>query len=104
MGDYGKKDHSYEGIRKVVEECGRLYREIRERYGEDEVEITQIEPRAYFYLMPKVIKDLIKFNRSLISSYRTILMLYPLPTVIVNGKPIGTGRVPKIDDIIRELE
>ncbi|MGH7900709.1 MAG: hypothetical protein ACRENZ_03130 [Thermodesulfobacteriota bacterium] len=103
MGDYGKKDHSYEGIRKIVNECGRLHREIRERYGEDEVEITQIEPRTFIYLIPKVLKDLIKFNRSLISSYRTILMLYPLPTVIVNGKPIGKGNVPTIKEVLKEI-
>ena len=103
MGDYGKKDPSYEGIRKIVNDCGRLHREIRERYGEGEVEITQIEPRAYFYLLPKVLKDLIKFNRSFISSFRTIFMLYPLPTVIVNGNPIGKGRVPTIDEVLKEL-
>jgi len=103
MGDYGKKEHSYEGIRKVVDECGRLHREIRERFGEDQVEITQIEPRAYFYLMPKVIKDLITFNRSLFSSFRTIFLLYPLPTVIVNGNPIGKGNIPTLKEVLKEI-
>ena len=104
MGEFAKKDHSYEGIRKVAEECGRLHREIRERFGEDGVEIIQIEPRAYLYLMPKVLKDVLKFNPSIISTIRTIFFLYQVPVVIVNGKPIGTGRVPMIDEVLSEIK
>jgi len=104
MGEFAKKDPSYNEIRKIAEECGRLHREIRERFGDEEVEITQIEPRAYFYLMPKVLKDVLKFNPSLTSVIRTIFFWYPVPTVIVNGNPIGTGRVPTIDEVLGELE
>jgi hypothetical protein len=103
MGDYGKKHPSYEGIRKVAEECGRLHREITEKFGEDEVEIMQIEPRAYFYLMPKVLKDVLKFKPSITSALRTMFLWYPVPTVIVNGKPVGLGRVPTIEEVMREL-
>lgn len=104
MGEFAKKDHSYDGIRKVAEECGKLHREIRERFGDDGVEITQIEPRAYIYLMPKVLKEVLKFNPSIISAIRTIFFWYPVPVVIVNGKPIGTGRVPTIDEVVMELD
>jgi len=104
MGEFAKKDHSYDGIRKVAEECGRLHREIRKRFGEDRVEITQIEPRAYLYLMPKVLKDVLKFSPSILSAVRTIFFWYQVPVVIVNGKPIGTGRVPTIDEVLRGLE
>jgi hypothetical protein len=104
MGEFAKKDHSYDGIRKIAEECGRLHREITERFGDDGVEIIQIEPRAYFYLMPKVLKDVLKFSPSIISTIRTIFFWYPVPVVIVNGKPVGTGRVPTIEEIVRELE
>ena len=103
MGEFAKKDPSYGEIRKVAEECGRLHREIRERFGDDRVEVIQIEPRAYFYLMPKVLKDVLKFNPSLSSALRTIFLWYPVPTVIVNGKQIGTGRVPTINEITDEL-
>lgn len=104
MGEFGRKIPSYEGIRKVAEECGRLHREITERFPEDEVELIQIEPRAYFYLMPKVLKEVLKFNPSLVSVLRTIFFWYPVPTVIVNGKPVGTGKVPSIDEVLSELE
>ncbi|HSE83633.1 MAG TPA: hypothetical protein VLB01_03705 [Thermodesulfobacteriota bacterium] len=103
MGEFGRKDPSYEGIRKVAEECGRLHREITERLAEDEVEIIQIEPRIYFYLMPKVLKDVLKFNPSLVSALRTIFFWYPVPTVIVNGKLLGAGRVPSIDEVLSEI-
>ncbi len=104
LGDYAKKDPSYNGMRTVVEECGRLHREISGRFSADEVEIIQIEPRDYLYLVPKVLKDLVRFRRDLFSSLRTILLWYPVPTVIVNGKPIGTGRVPMIDEVLSELK
>ena len=29
---------------------------------------------------------------------------YPVPAVIVNGKVVGLGRVPTIDEVIKELE
>jgi hypothetical protein len=103
MGEFAKKDPSYEGVRKIAEACGRLHREITSKFGEDEVEIIQIEPRAYFYLMPKVLKDVLKFKPSLASTVRTMLLWYPVPTVIVNGKPVGPGRVPTIDEVVREL-
>ena len=104
MGEFAKKDHSYGKIRKIAEECGRLHREITDRFGDEEVEIIQIEPRAYFYLMPRVLKDVLKFNRSILSTIRTIFLWYPVPAVIVNGKPIATGRVPTIDEVLKGLE
>ncbi|OGE23629.1 MAG: hypothetical protein A2V51_03920 [Candidatus Dadabacteria bacterium RBG_19FT_COMBO_40_33] len=104
MGEFAKKDHSYGKIREIAEECGRLHREITDRFGDEEVEIIQIEPRAYFYLMPRVLKDVLKFNSSILSTIRTIFFWYQVPVVIVNGKPIGTGRVPTIGEVIKELE
>src|SRR3990172_356806 len=104
MGEFAKKDHSYGKIRKIAEECGRLHREITEKFGEDDVEIIQVEPRAYFYLMPRVLKEVLKFNRSILSTIRTIFFWYPVPVVIVNGRLVGLGRVPTIGEVIKELE
>jgi hypothetical protein len=104
MGEFAKKEHSYKEHRKIIEECGRLHREITERFGEDGIEIIQIEPRAYFYLMPKVLKEVLRFKPSIFSVLRTIFFWYHVPAVIVNGKPVGLGRVPTIDDVVREIE
>ncbi|HWP93154.1 MAG TPA: hypothetical protein VNN20_13255 [Thermodesulfobacteriota bacterium] len=103
MGEFANKDPSYEGIRKIAEECGRLHREITDRFDEDEVEIIQVEPRAYFYLMPKLLKDVLRFNPSVTTAVRTMFFWYPVPAVIVNGKPVGMGRVPTIDEVVVEL-
>jgi hypothetical protein len=103
MGEFAKKDPSYEGIRKIAQECGRLHREITERFDEDEVEIIQVEPRAYFYLMPKLLKDVLRFNLSVTTAIRTMFFWYPVPVVIVDGKPIGSGRVPTIEEVLREF-
>lgn len=104
MGEFAKKEHSYEKIRKIAEECGRLHREITERFGYDGVEIIQIEPRAYFYLMPKVLKDVLRFKPSISSVLRTIFFWYHVPAVIVNGRPIAAGRIPTIDEVVSEIE
>ncbi|GBD38395.1 hypothetical protein HRbin37_00644 [bacterium HR37] len=104
MGEFARKDPSYDSIRKVAEECGKLHRNIREVFGEDRVEIIQIEPRAYMYLMPKILKEVLRFKPSLSLVIRTLFFLYPVPTVIVNGKPIGMGRVPSVEEVVEELK
>lgn len=104
MGEHAKKEPSYHDIRESAGECGRLHREIRERYGEEEVEIIQIEPKDYIYVVPRVIKDILKRRRPFISSLRTLLLWYPVPAVIVNGKIVGKGKVPGADELYEELE
>jgi hypothetical protein len=104
MGEHAKKEPSYHEIRESAGECGRLHREIRERYGEEEVEIIQIEPKDYIYVMPRVIKDIIKRRVPLIHSIRTLFLWYPVPAVIVNGKVVGKGKVPAARELFDELE
>jgi hypothetical protein len=104
MGEHAKKEPSYREIRESAGECGRLHREIRERYGENEVEIIQIEPKDYVYVLPRVIKDILKRREPIISSIRTLFLWYPVPAVIVNGKVVGKGIVPAAREIYEELE
>lgn len=104
MGEHAKKEPSYHDIRESAGECGRLHREIRERYGEDEVEIIQIEPKDYIYVVPGLIKDILKRRGPFISSLRTLLLWHPVPAVIVNGKMVGSGSVPPANDIFKEIE
>ena len=104
MGEHAKKEPSYHEIRESAGECGRLYRELRERYGEDEVEIIQIEPKDYIYVLPRVIKDVIKRRGPLGSSIRTLLLWHPVPAVIVNGRIVGDGKVPDAREIYDELD
>jgi len=104
MGEHAKKEPSYHEIRESAGECGRLHREIRERYSEDEVEIIQIEPKDYIYVIPGVIKDILRRRGPLISSIRTLLLWYPVPAVIVNGKTVSSGAVPSTSDIFKEIE
>jgi hypothetical protein len=104
MGEYAKKELSYEEIRESACECGRLHREIRERYGENEVEIIQIEPKDYIYVLPRVIKDIIKGREPFISSIRTLLLWYPVPAVIVNGRVVAKGKVPEARELYNELD
>lgn len=104
MGEHAEKEPSYGEIRKAAGECGRLHREIRERYGEEEVEIIQVEPKDYIYVLPRVIRDILKRREPLISSIRTLLLWCPVPAVIVNGKVVGKGKVPGAEELYKELE
>lgn len=105
MGEHAKKEPSYRVIRESAGECGRLHRELRERYGEEEVEIIQIEPKDYIYVLPRVIKDIIKRREPLIPSIRTLLLWHPVPAVIVNGRVVGgNGKVPEAQEIYKELD
>lgn len=104
MGEHAKKEPSYRGIRESAGECGRLHREIRERYREEEVEIIQIEPKDYIYVVPRVIRDILRRRVPLASSIRTILLWHPVPAVIVNGRIVGKGKVPDARELFEELE
>jgi hypothetical protein len=105
MGEHAKKEPSYRGIREAAGECGRLHRELRERYGEEEVEIIQIEPKDYIYVLPRVMRDIIKRRESLISGLKTLLLWHPVPAVIVNGKVVGgNGKVPEARELYNELD
>ncbi len=103
MGEHAKKDPSYGHIRTLAEECGRLHREIRERYAEEEVEIIQIEPKDYLYVMPRVLKEVFTHGRPIIPSIKTLLLWEPVPAVIVNGKTVSAGRVPAVEEVVKEL-
>ncbi len=104
MGEHAKREPSYGEIREAAGECGRLYREIRERYGEDQVEIIQIEPKDYIYVVPRVIKDILKSRGPFVTSLKTLLLWHPVPAVIVNGKLVGNGKLPRADELYGEIE
>lgn len=104
MGEHAKKEPSYREIRESAGECGRLHREIRARFGEDEVEIIQIEPKDYLYVMPRVLREILKRGQPFMPSTRTLFLWHPVPAVIVNGKTVSSGGVPSVDDILKELE
>ncbi len=103
LGEHAKKDPSYGHIRTSAEECGRLHREIRERFGEDEVEIIQIEPKDYIYVMPKVLKEIFTRGRPIVPSIKTLMLWESIPAVIVNGRTVSSGRVPAIEEVEEEL-
>ena len=104
MGEHAKKEPSYGEIRETACECGRLHMELRERYGEEEVEIIQIEPKDYIYVLPRIIKDIIKRREPVISCIRTLLLWHPVPAVIVNGRVVGNGKVPEARELYNELD
>jgi hypothetical protein len=104
MGEHAKKEPSYREIRESAGECGRLHRELRERYGEEEVEIIQIEPKEYISVLPRVFRDIIKRREPLIPSIRTLLLWHPVPAVIVNGRVVGKGKVPEASELYNELD
>jgi hypothetical protein len=104
MGEHAKKEPSYHEIRESAGDCGRLHREIRERYGEEEVEIIQIEPKDYIYVMPRVLREIVKHNQPFVPSLKTLFLLHPVPAVIVNGRTVSSGGVPEAEDIFKELE
>ncbi|MGQ0792703.1 MAG: hypothetical protein ACT4NX_01275 [Deltaproteobacteria bacterium] len=102
MGEFGKNESSYAQVRDIAERCAAIHRAITERFG-DAVEIIQIEPRAYLYILPKVLFEILRFNRSLSAVVKAAFLWYPIPIVIVNGRLVGAGRLPTADDVIREL-
>ena len=83
--------------RRTMEAVGRLYREIRESWG-DRVEIAVIDPRNMISLLPLLVRDFRAHRVPAGERIRTLLRV-PVVGVIVNGRLVARGRVPHVDEL-----
>ncbi len=79
----------FEDSRKGQEIMGDLYMKIKEDIGIDHLDITYVDPRNQLYLMPKLLRDVLKFSPPLRDALKTIFMIFPVPAAILNGSIIS---------------
>jgi len=88
---------------------GLLHRTLREffppREGRPQVAVVTVDPRNQLYLISKLWRDVWRYRPGLRSGLITLLQLFSLPAVIVNGRVISRrGRALAPDDLLREVE
>ncbi len=89
--------------RAVMESVGRLYRAVKERFSEDDVEVEMVDPRNQIYLVPRLIRDALRFRLPLSEALRT-LFTFSIPSIIINGRLVYSGELPGAHALIEKIE
>jgi len=83
-------------------QAGLLHRTIRElfppRDGHDQVDVVIVDPRNQLYLIAKLVRDVWRYRPGWRSGLATMLQMFSLPAVIVNGRVISRRGTPTDPD------
>lgn len=83
--------------RRIMEAMGPLYRELRDRYGED-VDVQVIDPRNVISLVPLLVRDVRRHGVGLPGALRTLFAL-PATGVVADGRIVARGRWPDAREV-----
>lgn len=88
--------------RATMEEAGRLYRAVRERYG-DRVRLRIVDPRNLLRLLPILLREFIRHRVGPWNAVRTLFGL-SVVSVVVNGRLHSRGTWPDPEQLFLQLE
>lgn len=88
--------------RRGMQRAGRLYRALRERYG-DRVEVCVVDPRNLLALVPMILRDARRHDRSLLEMARALLRI-SVTMVVVDGRVIARNRWPDPEEVFGAVE
>lgn len=99
---------AYRNVRREQEAFGVLHRAVAQFYADEirsgVVTIRTVDPRNQPYLFPKLCKDVWRHRPGWGRGLCTLLQLYALPAVIVNGRVISRrGRPLDPDALCHEV-
>lgn len=78
--------------RRIMEEAGSVYREIREKYG-DTVELRIVDPRNWPALLPILVRDFRRHHVPIREALKTLTGL-TVNALVVNGRLVSQGDWP----------
>ena len=98
----------FERTRRELRDLGVLHRAIREFYpakeGVERVSVVSVDPRNQLYLVPKLWSDVVAYQPGWRAGLRTVLQLFSLPAVVVNGRVISRrDRLPDPDALCHHI-
>jgi hypothetical protein len=88
--------------REIMERMGPVYRAVRTRFG-DAVELLVVDPRNQIVLVPRLVRDAIRYRvgwRQVLGTLRGLSTV----TVIVNGRLFARGAWPEPRFLVTHLE
>jgi hypothetical protein len=78
--------------KKHQRDLGILHRTIREFFppdnGHHSVAVVTVDPRNQLYLVPKLLRDVLRYRPGWGPGLRTALQLFSLPAVVINGRAL----------------
>jgi hypothetical protein len=99
----------FEHVRRQQLELGVLHRAVRKFYppvdGRERVAMATVDPRNQLYLIAKLWGDAWRYRPGFWAGLRTVLQLFSLPAVIVNGRVLSRrGQPVDPDSLCRAIQ
>ncbi len=95
---------AFREVRQQQAAFGILHRAVGDFFADSvrsgELEIVTIDPRNQLYLIPRLFTDVWRFRPGFFSGLSTVLQLFALPAVVVNGRVISRRGRPMDPDCL----
>jgi len=88
--------------RWIMEQVGPIYQKLHEEL-QDAVDLLIVDPRNQLYLIPRIVKDILRFRPPLKKAYRALFLLFSCPAILVNGQVAYSGRIPQADEVVQTV-
>lgn len=100
--------HVFDETDRHRRDLGVLSRAVREFFppmdGREQVSLVIVDPRNQLYLIGKLLGDVIRYRPGWRRGLATVLQLFSLPAVVVNGSVISrSGNSPDPDTLCHEI-
>lgn len=80
----------YQRTRADMERVGAVYRALRDRYTEDELELTVVDPRNTVWLLPAILRDARRRGLSVGTALRQLNAATAACAIVCDGKVLTT--------------
>jgi hypothetical protein len=88
----------FEERRQIMEEMGKLYRDLRDQYGEH-IQLEILDPRNLISFVMILVREKYKRGLSWLTVMRSLTKGLHTMAVLVNGEIVCVGRIPKVTDV-----
>ena len=99
----GTGDDPYAHARADMEVMGEAYRAVRDRFTEDELEITVVDPRNTVWLLPAVWRDARRRGLRVSAALRQLHLATSPRAVVCDGLVVATDP-ERADEVLRAVE
>lgn len=86
--------------RVEMEKMGEVYRALKKALFDEDVELTVVDPRNAVWLVPALLKDARRNGLPLRDMWRGVTKGVSYNSVVVDGKVLFSGRIPRPEDAV----
>lgn len=104
LTEHAGAEDPYRRSRADMERFGAVYRALRARFSEDEMELTVVDPRNAVWLTPTVWHDARRRGLSVRHALRHVLRGTASRALVCDGVALNAGEVPTPDDAVAAVE